>query len=147
MGFPHGVRQKKDESYHFCVDYIKLNECIIKDVYPLLRIKYDLNAIKGADWSSSLDLQSRHWQDAVDEGNNAKPSFTTTFGLWEFYVMLLGMWNTLAMFQWLMERVILSIQWHILVLYLGDVVVYATTQKEHFDRLHLVFQQLRSASL
>jgi len=139
--------RKKDGNYRFCVDYRKLNECTVKDAYPLPRIEDNLDAMQGARWFSSLDLQSGYWQVEMEEVDKEKTAFTTKFGLWEFNVMPFGLCNAPATFQRLMEQVLMNLQWKILVLYLDDVVVYASTVEEHLKRLEMVFQRLRSAGL
>ncbi|GFT91272.1 hypothetical protein TNCV_1191031 [Trichonephila clavipes] len=48
--------RKKDGSWRFCVDYRKLNSVTKKDVYPLPRIDDTLDCLKGAMFSSSMDL-------------------------------------------------------------------------------------------
>jgi hypothetical protein len=41
--------QKKDGSWRMCVDYRKLNEKTVKDVYPLTRIDENLDTLEGAE--------------------------------------------------------------------------------------------------
>ncbi|KRX27304.1 Transposon Ty3-G Gag-Pol polyprotein [Trichinella nelsoni] len=50
--------KKKDGLCRFCVDYQQLNTLIRKDAHPLLRIDYTLDALAGAQWSSTLDQQA-----------------------------------------------------------------------------------------
>ena len=41
---------KRDGSVRFCIDYRKLNECIIKDAYPLPCVDECFDALRGATW-------------------------------------------------------------------------------------------------
>ena len=54
--------KKKDVSYRFCVDYIKLNNVTIKDVYPLPRIDDALSRLEKTKYFSIMDMQSGFWQ-------------------------------------------------------------------------------------
>ncbi|GFS75099.1 hypothetical protein TNCV_1397201 [Trichonephila clavipes] len=58
--------RKKDGSWHFCVDYRKLNSVTKKDVYPMSRIDDMLDCLKGAKFFSSMDLRSGYWQIEID---------------------------------------------------------------------------------
>ena len=49
--------RKKDDTLRFCVDYWRLNEVSQKDAYPLPRIDACLDAMNGARWFSTFDIQ------------------------------------------------------------------------------------------
>jgi hypothetical protein len=50
--------KKKDGSWRFCVDYMKLNNIIVKNKFPLSRIDEFLDKITGAKYFSTIDLAS-----------------------------------------------------------------------------------------
>ena len=62
-----------------------------------------------------------------------------------FNVMPFGLCNAPTTFQGLMERVLVGMQWEILVLYLNDVVIYSVTFLEHMAHLWSMFQRLHQA--
>ena len=49
---------KKDGTIRFCMDYRKLNDVTRKDAYPLLRIDDTLDALRGSQYFTTLDLYS-----------------------------------------------------------------------------------------
>ena len=50
--------QKKDKTFHFCLDYRQLNLKSRKEEFPILRIDASLDALAGSSWLSNLDLRS-----------------------------------------------------------------------------------------
>ena len=97
---------KKDGSWHFCIDYRKLNTVTCRDAYPLPRIDSTLDSLADATYFTTLDLASGYWQVAVEENGKEKTVFSTAEGHFEFNVMLFGLTNAPATFQRLMECVL-----------------------------------------
>jgi hypothetical protein len=54
------VNKKRDGSV--CIDYRRLNEVTVKDVYPLPRIDDELASLGGSQYFSMLDLYIYFWQ-------------------------------------------------------------------------------------
>lgn len=139
--------RKKDGTVRFCVDYRKLNNVTVKDSYPLPRIEDCLDALSGSQWFCTLDLASGYWQVEMSQEDKEKTAFSTGSGLYQFNVMPFGLCNAPATFERLMERVLVGLPWHILLIFLDDVIVHAKSFGEALRRLRLVLQRLRSANL
>lgn len=139
--------QKKSGELRMCVDYRQLNAKTRRDAYPLPRIEETLDALGGAKYFSTLDLASGYNQVPVAEGDRAKTAFCTPFGLFEYNRMPFGLCNAPGTFQRLMERIFGDQSFQTLLLYLDDVVVYASTFEQHLQRLELVFGRLRAHNL
>lgn len=134
--------RKKDGSLRICVDYRKLNAKTIRDSYPLPRISETLEALRGAKWFCTLDLQSGYLQVKVMEKDRHKTAVTTPFGLYEFNRMPFGLTNAPATFQRLMEQCLHGLNLKICLAYLDDVIVFARSFEEMLERLRIVLQRL-----
>ncbi len=66
---------KKDGSTRFCVDYCKVNEITRKDAYPLPPRDDTLDALRGSQYFSTLDLYSGYWQVKIDLKDIDKTAF------------------------------------------------------------------------
>ena len=97
---------KPDGSIRFCVDYRKLNKITKKDVYPLPRIEDIFMTLSGCNIFSVFDLASGYWQVLMNEKDIEKTAFITPFGLYEWLVMPMGLTNSPATFQRLMDFVV-----------------------------------------
>ncbi|KAL6479685.1 hypothetical protein MHYP_G00107180 [Metynnis hypsauchen] len=98
--------RKSDGSIMLCVDYGKLNHKTRKDALPLPHIDENFDALRGAQYLSTLDLASGYHQVAVEESDRHKTAFATPFGLYEFPRKPIGICNGPATFQRLMQATI-----------------------------------------
>lgn len=91
--------KKKDGEVRFCIDYRALNMVTNKDVYPLPRIDYTLEAIGGALLHTTLDLKAGYWQIRAAVKDNGKTACTTKQGMYQFVRMPFGLTNASSTFQ------------------------------------------------
>ena len=97
--------RKKSGALRLCVDYRALNAKTIKDAHPLLRIEQSMDALKGARWFSTLDLQSAYNQVRMHPDDQHKTAFSSPLGLHEYTRMPFGLSNTPGTYQRLMQSV------------------------------------------
>lgn len=140
--------KKKDGAYRFCVDYRKLNQVTERDAYPLPYISATLDKLRNAQYLSSLDIKSAYFQVPLLESSRPLTAFTVpNRGLYQFKRLPMGLANSPATFQRLIDRVIgPDLEPHCFV-YLDDIVVVTSTFDEHIQVLSEVFRRLISAGL
>ena len=127
------------------MDYRKLNEITKKDAFPLPRISDCLDAAADAKYYSTFDLTSGFHQISIQEQDIKKTAFCTKYGLFEYLTMPMGLTNSPAVFQHLMEIVLRGLQWHTCLIYLDDVLVFGLNFDEHMDRVREVLSRIRIA--
>src|SRR5258705_5974241 len=133
---------KPDGTKRFCVDYRKLNQSMIKDVYPMPRIDDLISYLSGAKFYSTLDLFSGYYQQAMDEDSKHLTTFITHQGTYKFEVLPFGVKNGPSSFSRLMDCVLAGLRYGSVVCYLDDLIVWGKDFPEHLDRLHTVLDRL-----
>ena len=73
---PVVLAPKKDGSWRFCIDYRTLNKATTKDVYPLPRIDYTVDALNGARFLSAFDMLAGYWQVKMDPNTALKSALS-----------------------------------------------------------------------
>ena len=136
--------RKKSGELRMCVDYRRLNSITRRDMFPLPRIDECLDAIGGASLFSTLDLASGYHQVAMAEEDMQKTAFTCPYGLYEFRRMPFGLCNAPATFQRLMQTSMHDFIFKILLCYLDDLLVFASSFDKHIENLELVFKRLKT---
>ncbi|XP_076863392.1 zinc finger protein 800a isoform X1 [Brachyhypopomus gauderio] len=139
--------KKKCGRWRFCVDYRRLNSVTVKDCHPLPRIDDTLDALAGAAWFSTLDFSNGYWQVEVAEEDREKTAFTTGRGLYQWRSMPMGLSNSPATFQRMMELVLRGLPWNICMVYLDDILLYNGSFEEHLASLEEVFSRIQHAGL
>ncbi|UYV78277.1 hypothetical protein LAZ67_16000751, partial [Cordylochernes scorpioides] len=145
--FPVILVKKRDGKYRFCVDYRKLNDVTVKDVYPIPRIDDVMDTLQGSKYFSAIDLRSGYWQVEIEEKDKEKTAFTTTHGLYEFNVMPFGLCNAPATFERNMDNVLGNLRWQICLCYLDDVIIYSSDFPTHLKRLEAVLKCFSESNL
>ena len=136
--------RKKSGELRMCVDYRRLNSLTRRDMFPLPRIDECLDAIGGATLFSTLDLASGYHQVAMDDDDMHKTAFTCPYGLYEFRRMPFGLCNAPATFQRLMQTSMHDFIFKILLCYLDDLLVFASSFGQHIENLEKVFMRLKT---
>ena len=130
-----------------CVDYRRLNDCTVKDAFPLPRIDDIVDSLQGQKYFSSLDLTSGYWQVEMDKDSAETTAFSVPAGQFAWKAMPFGLCNAVATFQRLMSRVLAGkIGKHVFA-YLDDVLIAGADFKEHISLLRDVFIAFRRAHL
>ena len=119
----------------------------IKDAFPLPRVSDCLDAVARATLFSCFDVTSGLHQIPVKDTDIPKTAFCTKYGLYEYTSMPMGLTNSPATFQRLMEIALRGLQWHTCLIYLDDIVVFGNSFEEHLKRVERVLQRLQFAGL
>ena len=138
---------KKDQTVRFCVDFRRLNECTVKDSYPLPNIEDTFNTMSGSNFFCALDLASGYWQIPMAQPDKEKTAFITRRGLFQFKVMPFGLCNAPATFERLMEAILRGLLWKRCMVYIDDIIVFGRSFPETLDNLQSVLQRLRDSQL
>ncbi|GJV32124.1 putative reverse transcriptase domain-containing protein [Tanacetum coccineum] len=147
MGSASFVCQKKDGSFHMCIDYRELNKLTIKNHYPLPRIDDLFDQLQGARYFSKIDLQSGYHQLRVHDDDISKTAFRTRYGHFEFTVMSFGLTNAPAVFMDLMNRVCKLYLDKFVIVFIDDILIYSKTKEDHENHLRLMLDLLRKEKL
>lgn len=130
-GAPILFARKKDGSLRLCVDYRRLNDLTVKNVYPLPRIDNLLDRMAGAKFFTKLDLKDAYWLIRIKEGDEWKTAFRTRYGLFEYLVMPFGLSNAPGNFQAHVNKCFSDMVDIFVQIYLDDFLIYSKTMEEH----------------
>ena len=143
--------KKRDGTHRFCVDYRKLNSVTKPDRFPLPRIDDLLDQLGQSSYFSTLDLASGFWQISVHPDSREKTAFVTHRGLFQFRVMPFGLTNAPAVFQRLMQHVLVPLNPStgpdFVSVYLDDILVFSPTLTEHMRHLKIVLEKIAEIGL
>ena len=132
----------------FAIDFRKLNAVTKRQVYPMPRIEDCLNSLGSGKYFTLLDLQSAFWQVELDEDSKPKTAFSVEgMGHYEFNVLPYGLTNAAAVFQRMIDQVLVGLHWTHMLCYIDDVIIFGSSLEEHNERLELVLRKLAEADL
>ncbi|MCO5566300.1 hypothetical protein L7F22_019976 [Adiantum nelumboides] len=146
-GAPILFQKKKDGTFRLCIDYRGLNQCTVKNKYPLPRIDELFDRLSGAQYFSKIDLRSGFYQVRIQAEDIPKTAFNTRFGHYEFVVMPFGLTNAPATFNRLMTDLFREGLDNFVLVFFDDILVYSKTREEHEQHLRQVLEILRTAKL
>ena len=152
MSAPIIIIPKKNDSkgnkrWRLVVDFRELNSQTINDSYPLPNIADILDQLGNSTYFSTFDLASGYHQVLVKPEDRWKTAFSTPGGHWQFLRLPMGLASAPATFERLMETVLKGLNYHEVLIYLDDLIVYARNLNDHRRKIDLLFERLRGANL
>ena len=141
------VPKKRGEGWkglRLCIDYRLLNKQTVRNSFPIPRIDDLVDQLGQAKVFSSLDLTSGYWQCRLSPSDCPKTAFRTPFGLFQWKVAPMGLSNSPARFQSVMNRIFQPLLNKCVTVYLDDILIFSKTPKEHIQHLKQVFDILRT---
>jgi hypothetical protein len=133
---------KKDGTQRLCVDYGPLNKVTIKNKYPLPRIDYLFDQLKGACIFSKIDLRSGYHQLKIIASDIPKTTFITRYGLYKYTVTSFGLTNAPSYFKYLMNKVFMEYLDKFVVVFIDDILIFSKNAEQQDKHLCMVLQKL-----
>ena len=140
------VPKKRGEGWkglRLCIDYRMLNKQTIRNSFPIPRIDDLVDQLGQAKVFSSLDLTASYWQCRLSDEDKPKTAFRTPWGLFQWKVCPMGLSNSPARFQSVMNRIFQPLLNKCVTVYLDDILIFSRTAEEHIHHLRQVFDILR----
>ena len=96
---------KPNGKWRLVTDYRKINAITVKSRYPLPRIDDIFAKVRGATCFTVFDCADGFWQLRIAPEDCHKTAFATPFGHFQFKVAAMGLCNSPASFQMLMNHI------------------------------------------
>ena len=93
-----------------------------------------------------MDLKNGFYQIPMDPEDVHKTAFAGPYGHYEYRRMGMGLRNTPATFQALMDLTLSDLQGIELCVYLDDIIIFASSLEEHLKRFRRLIKRLGNAN-
>lgn len=133
--------------WRLVLDFRKLNLKTVPDAFPLPNIADILDRLGGSKYFSTFDLASGYHQIEMDPRDAPKTAFSTPTGHWEFLRMPFGLRNSGSCFSRMISNLLSGLQGTEMFVYLDDIIIFATSLKEHEEKINKLMKRLEKANL
>jgi hypothetical protein len=133
--------KKKDGTIRICVDYRQINKKIIRDEFPLPIIDDLIDKLANAKVFSVLDLKDGFFHLNVNKDSIKYTAFVTHHGQFEFKRAPFGLSVCPQYFMRFISIIFRDlIKKGIVMIFIDDILIPASDEKEAVDRLRLVLK-------
>lgn len=139
------MKQKKQ--IRDIIDNRALNRITKHNNASILQTDEVFDRLGGTQFFSKLDLKAGFHQIRIAPQDIEKTAFKTKYGHFEFLVMPMGLRNTSATFQALMNAIFRGCIDEYSVIYLDDILVSSNTREKHLNHLRIVLSSLKEHEL
>lgn len=142
---PIHMTKKKNNEWRLCGDYRHLNANTESDMYAPPLIQDLFLRLPGTRIYTKLDLDRAYYQIPMHPDDIHKTAIITPWGLFEYLVMPFGLKNATQTFQRFMDTIFRDLDF--VFVYIDDILIMSTEEKEHQEHLRLVFERLKAYTL
>lgn len=137
----------KSIDYRPVINFQELNKIIIPDRFPIPVIEDIIYNLSFAQVYSVLDLKSGYYQINIAQESMHKTAFSVNYAKYCFAKMPMGLVDSQATFQRLLNKILFPYIGQFLYVYVDDLIVFSQSFSDHVTHLSLVFEKLRFANL
>jgi hypothetical protein len=145
------IPKKADASgikkWRIVVDFRKLNDVTVGDIFPIPVISEILDALGNSRYFSTIDCASGFHQILVRNDDRHKTAFSTTQGHYEYKRMPFGLKGAPSSFSRLMTTVLSGLQGIKCLVYPDDIIIFGESLEIHNEKLRDVLARLRKYNL
>ena len=146
-GAPLFFVKEKGKELRGVVDYRGLNRITKRNNAPIPRSDEMFDTLGEARVFSRMDMKTGFHQIRVKARDIEKTAFNTKYGQFEYLVMPMGLCNSPATFQSLMNRIFYDCIDVFLVVYMDDLLIFSKDESSHMDHLRIVLSRLQQNQL
>ncbi len=139
--------KKKDDSFHFCMNYRKLNALIKRNRYSIFLINEVLAWIQGSKYLTWLNIIIMFNKLCMSSESENLTTFVTFFDVYKYRVMFFELINELTFFQHYINDVLFDCLHKFCQTYWNDILIYSKILKEHRTHVKEVLNKLREVDL
>ncbi|KAL5505300.1 hypothetical protein EMCRGX_G006710 [Ephydatia muelleri] len=121
------VVPKPNGTIRICVDLKPLNECVLREIYPLPKVDDILAQLTGATVFSKLDTNCGFWQIPLEPSSRLLTTFVSPFGRFCFNKLPFGISSAPELFQKRMNEILAGCTGTLCLI--DDVLVFEATQE------------------
>ena len=129
-------KKNKNNLLHLVINYYGLNNIIILIHYPIPFINKFQDYFARAKYFIKINLKLGFYFIRMAEKEEWKTIFCYQYGLFKFRVIPIGLINTPATFQIIINHILYNLLDNGVLVYINDIFIYTKTIKE-YDRLVL----------
>ncbi|GFU45069.1 retrovirus-related Pol polyprotein from transposon 17.6 [Trichonephila clavipes] len=127
---------KQKEKWRLVLDFRKLNEITLIQVFIILTLDDILHETSGSNYFSALDMKSTFNQIPLHFADRHKTAFSTPDGdKYEFNRLCFGLKNSPKAFQSIAQEVLGDLLHNGAFVYIDDIILFTKTIDEHFELL------------
>lgn len=138
---------KPNGDFRPIIDYRKLNCKVLVDQQPMPNINTCFYHFQGAQYFTSLDLNSAYFQIPLKESSKHLTAFITDHDLYEFNRVPFGLATGSGVLSRLLNRIFADVKFKFLFSYSDDLLIYSSSFEAHMEHLRVVFTRLAEAGL
>ena len=121
-----------------CIDCRVLNQISVRNKYPLPLITSAFEPIQRATIFTKLDFRNTSHLVWIHDGDEWKTAFNTPLGYFEYLVMPFSLTNAPAVFQALINDIQRDYLNLLVLVYLGDILIFSKSPAEHRQHVRRV---------
>ena len=136
------VKKKGTDKLRWAVDFRKVNDLCVRDMFPLANIDTNLHKMANSNLFSTLDSCGAFHSVSIRPEDREKTGFVTPFGQYQFARLPFGLANAPACYSRLVQTALDRLNEHpqFALGYIDDIIIFSSTPEEHLYHLRQVLE-------